>query len=176
MMNIIVKVGLGVLGVGVVAGVAAAVVHDNHEEKAANTAIRFAIDDVVREELKAKEKSRQEKSIVSRIKRFVIKKFIKVLSFVIIHKEQVEAVGAIMGLVSAAISISKSVKDFVTEDVRDGQLEEMQATLDELNHNFYGACRAQTHNTQVECVALQHIAEATKCDMDKLMQDLKDIR
>jgi len=176
MMNIIVKVGLGVLGVGVVAGVAAAVIHDNHEEKAANSAIRFAVDDAVREELKAKEKARQEKSIVSRIKKFVIKKFIKVLSFVIAHKDQVEAVGAIMGLVSAAISISKSVKDFVKEDARDGQLEEIQASLDELNSNFYGACRAQTHNTKVECVALEHIAKATNCDMDKLEQDLKALR
>lgn len=130
-MNLLGKVFIGA-GVVAVAGVVAIAVADKSEENAAKKAIEFAVDDKVKQELKDKEDERKEKSVFCRIKRYVEKKVIKILGFVALHMEQIEAASAVIGLASGVIGIASAVKEYRRGDDVQDKLDALTAKVDRL--------------------------------------------
>ena len=54
----------------------------------------------------------KEKNIIERIKTFVLKKVIKILGWVVLHQQKIEAVGTILGIVGAVLSVVNAVRDY----------------------------------------------------------------
>lgn len=71
-------------------------------------------------------------SIIKRIKRFVTKKVIRILGWVAIHMEQIEAAATIIGFVGTIISITGAIRDFVRSNDLNDKLDEVNAKIDSL--------------------------------------------
>lgn len=159
-MGILVKVLFGAAVVGG-AGVAVAVAVDNHQDKKARQKVKDSHSDVEIARAKKALENRREKSIVQRIKKYVEKKVVKILAVVALHMEQIEAIGAIIGLGSAFIGIASAIKDFKngndTQEKLDMILEKMK--LDE---------EAINHNNKVFAVGMGYIADKLDVDSDEL--------
>ena len=87
-------------------------------------------------------------SIIKRIKRYVTKKVIRILGWVAIHMEQIEAAGAIIGFVGTIISIAGAVRDFVRNNDLSGKLDEINKKLDDMDTMYKGEFKAlyEDHN------------------------------
>lgn len=114
------------------------------------------------------EKAKEDKSVLKRIKTFVKKKFIKALTFVALHMEQIEAIGAVLGLAGTVISISGAIRDFAKGN-------DVNKKLDAIMKKIEDDERAINHNQQVFGTALDHICEAVKVDQDTLKAALNEV-
>lgn len=87
-------------------------------------------------------------SIIKRIKRYVTKKVIRILGWVAIHMEQIEAASAIIGFVGTIISITGAVRDFVRNNDLSGKLDEINKKLDDMDTIYKGEFNAlyEDHN------------------------------
>lgn len=81
-------------------------------------------------------------TILKKIKRFVKKKFIKFLAWVTLHMEQIEAIGAVIGLAGSAISITGAVRDFA----RGNDLNDRMDKLETLMHQHDRLERDRTNH------------------------------
>lgn len=137
-MGIFVKLLLGAAVAGG-AGVAVAVAVDSHQQKKAEQKVREAKTEIERAQAVMARNEREEKSVIQRIKKYVQKKVVKILAFVALHVEQIEAIGAIVGLGSAFIGIAGAVRDYKkgndTQEKLDLILEKMKLDEDAINHN-----------------------------------------
>ena len=81
----------------------------------------------------AVEQDHKNDGILKRIKRYVTKKVIRILGWVAIHMEQIEAASAIIGFVGTIISITGAVRDFVRNNDLSGKLDEINKKLDDMD-------------------------------------------
>lgn len=90
----------------------------------------------------------EKKSVLKRIKEYVTKKVIRLLAWVTIHMEQIEAAGAIIGFVGTIISITGAVRDFVRNNDLSGKLDEINKKLDDMDTVYKGEFKAlyEDHN------------------------------
>lgn len=61
----------------------------------------------------AVKRDHKDDSIIERIKTAAYKKAVKILAWVVIHKDQIEAFSVIVGVVSGIFTVINAVKDFV---------------------------------------------------------------
>lgn len=96
----------------------------------------------------AVEQDHNKDGIIKRIKRYVTKKVIKILGWVAIHMEQIEAAGAIIGFVGTIISIAGAIRDFVRNNDLSGKLDEINKKLDDMDTVYKGEFKAlyEDHN------------------------------
>jgi len=132
-MTMLTKVLIGAAAVGTVAIVAKAV-KDNEKKN----------NDLAEQAVRQDEKQ----SIFKRIKRFVTKRIIRLLGWVAIHMEQIEAAGTIIGFVGTIISITGAVRDFVRSNDLNGKLDELNEKVDALTEISKGEFKAlyEDHN------------------------------
>lgn len=137
-MGILVKLFFGAVVVGG-ATTAVAIAVDNHQQKKAEQKVREAETEIQRAQAVIARDEREEKSIIRRIKKYVEKKVVKILAVVALHMEQIEALGAIIGLGSAFISIAGAIKDYKnsndTQEKLDWIMDRMKADEETINHN-----------------------------------------
>ena len=137
-MGILVKLFLGAAVVGG-ATTAVAIAVDNHQQKKAEQKVKEAKNDIERAKAVVARDEREKKSVIQRIKKYVQKKVVKILAVVALHMEQIEALGAIIGLGSAFISIAGAIKDFKnsndTQEKLDKILDKMKADEEAINNN-----------------------------------------
>lgn len=90
----------------------------------------------------------EKKSVLKRIKEYVTKKVIRLLAWVTIHMEQIEAAGAIIGFVGTIISITGAIRDFVRNNDLSGKLDEINKKLDNMDTMYKGEFKAlyEDHN------------------------------
>lgn len=90
----------------------------------------------------------EKKSVLKRIKEYVTKKVIRLLAWVTIHMEQIEAAGAIIGFVGTIISITGAIRDFVRNNDLSGKLDEINKKLDDMDTMYKGEFKAlyEDHN------------------------------
>lgn len=90
----------------------------------------------------------EKKSVLKRIKEYVTKKVIRLLAWVTIHMEQIEAAGAIIGFVGTIISITGAIRDFVRNNDLSGKLDEINKKLDDMDTVYKGEFKAlyEDHN------------------------------
>ena len=101
-MNNIAKV---LIGVGVVTAVAATtyIVVKKSEPKQ-----EVSENDIPEVESDPKE----EKSIIKRIKKFVFKKVVRFLGWVVLHQQKIEAIGTVLGIFAAVLSVANAIRDY----------------------------------------------------------------
>lgn len=116
-------------GVCAVAGVVAAV--SEKKEKETVQVVEGENPKVV--EIKAPEA--KDESVFQKIKKFVVKKVVKILVFVALHAEQIEAVSTIIGITSGVLGVVKVVKEVRRGDALKDQLDEMDERLKAVNQN-----------------------------------------
>lgn len=102
-----------------------------------------------KEEPKKEVEDEKKESPIKRIKDFVIKKVIRILGWVAIHMEQIEAASAIIGLVGAVISIATAMRDFVKNNDICGKLDAIDKKLTEQEQYYRDEFKAlyEDHNT-----------------------------
>ena len=96
----------------------------------------------------AVEQDHKNDGIIKRIKRFVTKKVIRILGWVAIHMEQIEAAATIIGFVGTIISITGAIRDFVRSNDLTGKLDEINQKLDGMDSVYKGEFKAlyEDHN------------------------------
>lgn len=101
-----------------------------------------------KEEPKKEAEDEKKESPIKRIKAFVIKKVIRILGWVAIHMEQIEAASAIIGLVGAVISIVTATRDFVKNNDICGKLDAIDKKLTEQEQYYRDEFKAlyEDHN------------------------------
>lgn len=101
-----------------------------------------------KEEPKKEAEDEKKESPIKRIKNFVIKKVIRILGWVVIHMEQIEAASAIIGLVGAVISIVTATRDFVKNNDICGKLDAIDKKLTEQEQYYRDEFKAlyEDHN------------------------------
>lgn len=101
-----------------------------------------------KEEPKKEAEDEKKESPIKRIKDFVIKKVIRILGWVAIHMEQIEAASAIIGLVGAVISIVTATRDFVKNNDICGKLDAIDKKLTEQEQYYRDEFKAlyEDHN------------------------------
>ena len=115
------------IGSAVVAGVAAvAIVASNKKEEK-------YVEVTANGEKQTVQIKDEDPSILQKIKRYVEKKVIKILGFVVLHMEQIEAASAIIGLASGAIGIASAVKEYRRGDDVQDKLDVLTAKVDKLS-------------------------------------------
>ncbi len=131
-MTTLTKVLISVAAVTVVGAVASAV-SNKKEKDVADVAV---------------ENDHKDDGIIKRIKRFVTKKVIRILGWVALHMEQIEAAGAIIGFVGTIISITGAIRDFVRNNDLSGKLDEINKKLDDMDSMYTGEFKAlyEDHN------------------------------
>ena len=85
---------------------------------------------------------KEDKSIIKRIKSYVTKKVIRILGWVALHMEQIEAAGTIIGFVGTIISITGAIRDFVRNNDLSGKLDEINKKLDDMDSMYKGEFKA----------------------------------
>lgn len=131
-MRLVTKV---LIGTAVVASVTAiAVIASEKEEKKDKVAVLTADNDQgIRVDVVDMAAEKVDKSVLKRIKRFVKQKFVKAIAWVALHMEQIEAIGAVLGLAGAVVSIAGSVRDFAKGYETQKQLDRIEALV--ANHD-----------------------------------------
>lgn len=84
------------------------------------------------EEKQMEEKAEEKVGLIQRIKKAATKKVIKILAWVAVHSEQIEATSMIIGLATSTFGIISAVKDFKRGSDTDKKLEEINEKLDSL--------------------------------------------
>ncbi|MBO7452227.1 MAG: hypothetical protein J6U54_18015 [Clostridiales bacterium] len=145
------------------AAVAVAVSSDKKEEKA-KTSSPNKVKSI--EEFKAERKAEEEdKSIVKRIKRYVKKKFVKFLTWVALHMQEIESTAAVIGLGSTVIGIVNAVRDFKHGNDLNAKVDELQRTIDQCRNDNIRMCDSLGN----------YIYECTEVLNDNLKRTDKDV-
>lgn len=143
-MNNITKV---LIGVGVVGAVAAAtyVVTKSSEKK---TVVIKDFD----EEGNPKTEIIEDESLLDRIKKAATKKAIKILAWVALHQQQIEAVGTIIGLGAGLFNIITAIRDYRAGNKMQSQINELVEFKEDFTRVWDKSmeCHEQTHD-QVMC-------------------------
>lgn len=86
--------------------------------------------------------------IIKRIKIFVTKKVIRILGWVAIHMEQIEAAATVIGFVGTIISITGAIRDFVRSNDLNGKLDAIDKKLTEQERYYRDEFKAlyEDHN------------------------------
>jgi len=159
------------IGTAVVAGVSAivAVVSDKEEEV---TLVRKTDEKgnvVIEPQVK------EEKSLLKRIKEYVTKKVIKILAFVALHSEQIEAVSTLIGLGSGIIAITGAIRDFKRGNDMQDQIDEINEKIDVLLNQEVLTNKAMNHNNLVFAAVSEEISKKVGVDMHDLDAKLSAI-
>ena len=192
-MNMLAKVLIGTAAVAGVGAIIAIAAGDEQEEKKVVTTNESGVTAVP-----VTEEKEEDQSVLKKIKKFVKKQLIRALGFVVKHIEQVQAVGAVIGLAGTVISIAKTVRDFAKASDTDQKLDEIEQRLIELDEkerrraNSIGTYveefwRATDHNLNIinENVkehdhyigyTLDAVAEKVGLNIDQLVQDREEAR
>lgn len=157
-MGIFAKILIGAAVAGGV-GTAVAVAVDSHQQKKAEQKVKEAKNDVERARALRDVAYRENKSVIQRIKKYVQKKVVKILAFVALHMDQIEAAGAILGLGSAVIGIAGAVKDYKNSN-------DTQEKLDWIMERMKADEKAINHNHKVFAVGMGVIADKLNVDAD----------
>lgn len=94
------------------------------------------------EETTEENEDKKKESLIKRIKDFVLKKVIRILGWVALHMEQIEAASAIIGLVGAVISITTATRDFIKNNDICGKLDAIDEKVDKLTSISKGEFKA----------------------------------
>lgn len=130
-MTTLTKVLIGAAAVGTVAVISSIVAKKEAEKK-----------------VNSSDQEEKKGSIIKRIKRFVTKRVIRILGWVAIHMEQIEAAATIIGFVGTIISITGAIRDFVRSNDLNGKLDEINQKLDDMTLMNSGEFKAlyEDHN------------------------------
>lgn len=131
------------IGAAVVAGVSAIIAVASEKEED-DTLVRTKD---VNGNLVIEPKTKEDKSILKRIKKFVKKKVIKFLAWVALHMEQIEAVSTVVGITTGVISMASALRDFRKGNDMQKQLDTIEKKLDNLT-NAYTTTDALTKDWQ----------------------------
>lgn len=153
-MRLLTKALIGVAVVGMTVAVIDSCTSDNKSET------EDKVVDITEEIAK-----KEDDTVLKKIKRFVKKKVVKFLAWVTLHMEQIEAVGAVLGLAGAGISIAGSIRDFARGD-------DIQERLDKMEHLLEDHDRLE--RDRVNHLG-QYTQECTKVINDNLKTTDKDI-
>lgn len=77
----------------------------------------------------------EDESVLKKIKRFVVRKVVKFLTFVALHSEQIEAASTVIGLTTGIIGIAKAVKEYRRGEALQEQIDKMDERLKAINQN-----------------------------------------
>lgn len=88
------------------------------------------------------EETEEKESVIQRIKTYAMKKAIRILGWVALHQEQIEAAGTIIGLVGTIISITGAIRDFVRNNDLSGKLDEIKQRIDDMELMCTGEFKA----------------------------------
>ena len=139
-MNNIAKVLIGVGVVGVVA-TATYVVTKSSEKK---TVVIRDFD----EEGNPKTEIVEDESLLDRFKEAATKKVIKILAWVTLHQQQVEAVDTIIGLGAGLFNIVTAIRDYRAGNKMQSQINELMEFKDEFHDAWNDYQDATNHNVQ----------------------------
>lgn len=120
-MRLLTKALIGVAAVGITVAIIDSCTSSNDEKKETENKVVDITEEIAKKE---------DDTILKKIKRFVKKKVVKFLAWVTLHMEQIEAVGAVLGLAGAAISIAGSVRDFARGDDIQEKLDNIEGLLE----------------------------------------------
>ena len=102
MINGLTKIILGTVAVGAVCA-GAAIIASKTEEKVA--VVKADEDTGIKIEVESS-------SVIDKIKKAAMKKVVKILGFVVLHMEQIEAVSTIIGVTTGIIHIAGAIRDY----------------------------------------------------------------
>lgn len=120
-------------------------------------------------------KPEEDESVLKKIKKFVKRKFIKALTFVALHMQQIEAIGAVLGLAGTVISISGAIRDFAKGNDTQKKLDSINNKLDQLQVQIAQDEIAINHNNQVFGTAANFVMQKLEVDGDALNIALDEI-
>ena len=81
-----------------------------------------------------KDSENQDPSFIEKIEKAALKKALKILTFVAVHSEQIEAASTLVGLVGGIIGIGSAIKEYKRSDELKEQLDRIEKTQDKLGH------------------------------------------
>ena len=133
-MTTLTKVLIGAAAVTVVGAVTVVIVKNNKKEKDVADA--------------AVEQDHKDDGIIKRIKTFVTKKVIRILGWVALHMQQIEAAGTLIGFVATIVSITGAIRDFVKGNDLNNKLDVINQKLDDIDGYYRNECRSlyEDHN------------------------------
>lgn len=131
------------IGFGVVGAVAAATyfVTKTTEEK---TTVVARVD----ENGETKVEEIKEESILEQIKKAATKKVIRILAWVALHQQQIEAIGTIIGLGAGIFNIINAIKEYRAGNKMREQINELVTFKDEFYASWNDYKDATNHNVQ----------------------------
>ena len=146
-MTTLTKVLIGAAAVTAVA-VVTTVVNKKDEQKAIRVSDGKVVKGTVTEDEDGNLEFEEKEGIIKRIKKFVTKKVIRILGWVALHMEQIEAASAIIGFVGTIISITGAVRDFVRNNDLSGKLDAIDKKLTEQEQYYRDEFKAlyEDHN------------------------------
>ena len=118
--------------------------------------------------------TKDDKSVLGRIKRFVTKKVVKFLAWVALHMEQIEAASVVVGLALGAISIAGAIRDYKAGSDLEMKMDKLQEDMNLVRYYQDHDAEAINHNNKVFATTLEHICSATNVDAKELEKDLKE--
>lgn len=148
------------IGTALVTGVGAviAVVSEKKEEKKVDIA-EAAV-------------SKDEK-LLDKIKRWMKKKFIKFVSFSMLHMQEIEAVSMAVGLVSGAISVAGAVRDYRKGNDTQEKLDSIQETVEDIQRKQLYAYRAMDDNNKIDIENLNILVDHIDNKIDDAVKEIK---
>lgn len=158
------------IGTAVVAGVSAIVAVASSKDKEEQKAEKVEDGKVV--QMPA---NKEDKSVLERIKEYAWKKVVKILAFVALNADKIEAVSTIIGLGSGVIAIAGSIRDFRQGNDTQKKLDEINEKLDTLKMYHQLENQVSNHNNEVFGVALEHISNAVNVNTEEMKRDLDAI-
>ena len=155
-MNLLAKVLIGTAGVAAVGAVVAFVAVKETKKEDEQTDSKITVI------------TKGDQSVIGRIKRFVKKKFIKALSWVVLHMEQIEAVGAVIGLASGVISIAGAIRDYKAGSDLANKIDELEDQMHKYHH-------ANFHNQRVIVTCEEFMMDKLEVNDDEVEKRLVEI-
>ena len=75
----------------------------------------------------------EDKNVVKKIKAAAHKRMLKICAWVLLHKEQIEAVAAVVGLLTSVIKVASAAKEYITGSKMKETLTDMQIELKDIH-------------------------------------------
>ena len=85
-------------------------------------------------------------SFIEKIKRAAVKKVTKILAWVLLHQQQIEAVGTVFGVAGAVISVVNALRDFRNGNKLGEQVDKLVAFQDEVRDAWNSTVKAYDAN------------------------------
>lgn len=149
------NLGKVLLGVGVVGAVAVtAYVMNKVDEKEEPKQDNDILDE---EELEEETSEKKDETVLTKVKKKVLRAAIKGVVWVAEHQEQIEAIGTLIGLAAGIFNVVSAVKDFKAGNKMQDQVDELVREKNVFKEAWNGTVRAN------------------EADMDTLMDRLDDL-